>query len=731
MSQRTWEVRVNAVWNSNTQLVFAVNVLKGNEDLPKKERKRALYLVRAEKDINSIPVSKGQIWEIAGKYDASPEKLAFGDGFSKLRYTIKAVHLRCLKPRTGDEFIRFVDESSEFKGIGPDKACEIWLRHGQSVFEHVRNDDYSQFDFLSPLTARRFIKACQKYATIEYAERLSSLGFKSSVIQKIIKFHGVSSVEAIHGNPYIGLTFGMTFNEIDNIARNPSTFGIDNPADARRLAAAVEFLVNKERDKGHTVTPREMLYKDLRALLGSRELAIQALDTGALSSQIRVSEYGLHAFAPLVMEHFIAQEAITLANVDNSWAGVHELSYVAAVSELQSELQIELTPMQENAIKAGMLKEIFLLTGGAGTGKTTVLNALFKALNGIGYKIYPMALAGRAAECIKQATGHGAQTIHSAIRRGMIRDGDKAVVVIDEASMLDIPLLFQLMHKTPANTRYIFVVDPNQLPPIGFGLVLHDFVRANCLPHVELDVVKRSSSETGIPEFTDLIKDGIVPEQLTYKNITFHPTNKDDLVEKAVDLMERYFGEAIVIAPSNSRVTAINRECQFALNPAGTPILKPELDGFVDKYKFIMRKYDPVIFTRNIWDKDVQNGTMGQLVDTERTKDSYGVVITSWDKQVEIDDELLEEMSPAYGITLHRAQGSQFERIILVVDSSRMIDRSWIYTALTRAKVHVDIIGYEDAFVKAIKAPPHFTKRRTFLWQLLNNPDFKTAALPS
>ncbi|EIA1619094.1 AAA family ATPase [Vibrio parahaemolyticus] len=730
MSQRTWEVRVNAVWNSNTQLVFAVNVLKGNEDLPKEERKRALYLVRAEKGINSIHVSKGQIWEIVGKYDASPELLAFGDGFSKLRYTIRATHLRCLKPRTGEEFIRFVDESSEFKGIGPDKAREIWLMHGQSVFEHVRNDDYSQFDFLSPLTARRFIKACQKYATIEYAERLISLGFNSSVIEKIIKFHGVSSIEVVCDNPYIGLTFGMSFNDIDNIARNPNTFGIDNPADARRLAAAVEFLVNKERDKGHTVTPREMFYKDLRVLLGSRELAIQALDTCALSSQIKVSEYGLHAFAPLVMEHFIAQEATTLANVDNLWTDTHELFYTAAVSEIKSELQIELTPMQENAVKMGMLKEIFLLTGGVGTGKTIVLNALFKALRGLGYKIYPMALSGRVAECIKQATGHRAQTIHSAIRRDMIGDADKAVVVIDEASMLDTPLLFQLMYKTPANTRYIFVGDSNQLPPVSFGLVLHDFVRANCLPHVELDVVKRPIVDTGIPEFMGLIKDGIVPEQLTYKNITFHPTNKDDLVEKAVDLMERYFGEAIVIAPSISRVTAINRECQVALNPAGIPILNPELDGFVDKHKFIVRKYDPVIFTRNIWDKDVQNGTMGQLVDTERTKDSYGIVITNRDKQVEVDDELLEEMNPAYGISLHHAQGSQFERIIVVVDSSRMIDRSWVYTALTCAKAHVDIIGYEDAFVKAIKAPPYFTKRRTFLWQLLNNPDFKTAALP-
>ncbi|TON45123.1 hypothetical protein CGH55_25725, partial [Vibrio parahaemolyticus] len=126
-----------------------------------------------------------------------------------------------------------------------------------------------------------------------------------------------------------------------------------------------------------------------------------------------------------------------------------------------------------------MTNGVFILAGGAGTGKTTVLKTLFKALNNIGYKVYPLALAGRAAECIREATGYLSQTIHSAILTGGIKLGVKSVVVIDEASMVDIPLLFRLMRSVPENTQFIFVGDPFQLAPIGYGLALHDFIKAN------------------------------------------------------------------------------------------------------------------------------------------------------------------------------------------------------------------------------------------------------------
>ncbi len=717
-------MRVIAIWFSENQLVFTAKCIDGSEIDSEVKEKDKLYIIKADKESNAIPLSKGQLWKVAGNYDGKPEELKFNSGKIRRRYTIRATSLRCLKPDTMQEFVRYVAASPEFKGIGESKAEEIWGQLGKDVFRYAYEGNESKFDFLTPQAAKVFIKACKKYSTLEHAEWLRKYGFKTSVINKIITFHGADSIEAIKTNPYIAVSLGMSFKEIDALAQNPNTFNISAPDDERRLVAALEYTVHKELEKGHTVSSEKELYKPIRTILGNQGLALQALTLATKATQVRKSDFGIHAYAPLIMEHFIAVELLHLKSLKTAWTSDLDKAF----EDAKRALPFKLTSKQKEAVKTGMSNGVFVLTGGAGTGKTTVLKTLFKALNNIGYNVYPMALAGRAAECIRETTGYLSRTIHSAIFRGEMKSGSKLVVVIDEASMVDIPLLFRLLRRMPENTRFIFVGDPSQLPPVGYGLALHDFIKADCLPTVELDVVKRSSEESGISEYTKLIRHGVTPDNLTTGNITFHNTAIKEFSEKAVELLVEANGNAMVVAGSNTKVIVINRAAQFAINPNGTPIFDTEDGDVVDSYKDILREGDPVVFNKNFWDEGVQNGSMGFLEEVCRTDNAYGSVVLLDGSTVTITDALLNYLAASYCITVHKAQGSQFDRIIVVVDTSRVIDRSWIYTALTRAKIKVDIISTDEVFKKAVKAPPSFKKRRTFLWHLLKNPDFKSAA---
>ncbi|MGI9849318.1 AAA family ATPase [Vibrio vulnificus] len=717
-----WTMRVIAIWFSNTNLVFTAERVEGHDADPDTGHKDKLYVVKAPKDSNSIPLSKGQLWKVTGDYEGAPENLNFRSGKIRKRYTIRAINMRCLMPNTGEEFKRYVSESPDFKGIGAQKAEVIWSKLGKDVFRYAYENDLSKFDFLTPKIAKLFIKCCKQYSTLEHAEWLRECGFKTSTINKIVTFHGIDSIKAIKANPYIAITLGMSFNEIDALAQNPKTFNITSQCDERRLVAALEYVVQKELEKGHTVSDEKILYKSLRSLLKNQSLAFESLRLVHKASQVRKSEFGFHATAPLIMEHFIAVELLHLKSQASSWSSEMERAFNLA----QKDLPFELTAKQKEAVKTGMSSGVFILTGGAGTGKTTVLRVLFKALNQNGYKVYPMALAGRAAECIRAATGYLSQTIHGALMKGDMKAGDKSVVVIDEASMVDISLLFRLLRKIPENTRIIFVGDPYQLPPIGYGLALHDFIKAKCLPTVELDIVKRSSEDSGIPEYTKLIRHGLTPADLTMGNVTFYNTPRQLFSKKAVELMAEACGNATVVAGSNTRVTEINRATQFSINPHGAPILESEEGDFVGDCKITLRKGDPVVFNKNFWDEGVQNGTMGVLDSVSRVNDIFGEVTLLDGSKVAITEPLLQSLSASYCITVHKAQGSQFDRVVVVVDTSRIVDRSWIYTALTRAKNKVDIISTEEIFTEAIKAHPTFQKRRTFLWYLLNNPDFKT-----
>jgi exodeoxyribonuclease V alpha subunit len=297
----------------------------------------------------------------------------------------------------------------------------------------------------------------------------------------------------------------------------------------------------------------------------------------------------------------------------------------------------------------------------------------------------------------------------------------KFLLVIDESSMLDLPTMYKIVIHIDPTVRILFVGDPNQLPPIGAGNILSDIVKSKVIPNTELDIVKRQGASTGIPEYSKLVNSGIVPPELSTGNITFHHTAFEHVDDVCVELYKLDPENSRVVAPTNKLVQKINVICQQELNPQGKQLVFDK-DG--EKLFDQIYENDPVLFTQNNYDAHVQNGSLGKLISADKKDGHFGVVQLddfekTEDEFVSLTSSLLLSLNPGYCITLHKAQGSQFPRVIVALSPGANLDRAWLYTAVTRAEVELHIVGPKAKMISAIKNVSNASKRQTNLINLL------------
>ena len=233
-----------------------------------------------------------------------------------------------------------------------------------------------------------------------------------------------------------------------------------------------------------------------------------------------------------------------------------------------------------------------------------------------------------------------------------------------------------------------------------------------------LDIVKRQEGSTGIPEYSKLINQGVPPEQLSTGAIHFHETSKTDIAKVCCELYQQCPEDSRVMAPTKALVLEINKLTQQAVNPDSTS-LEFEING--DKFFLPLRLNDAVLFTQNHYDKGIQNGSLGTLTSTKPSGDSYGEVTLDTGEKVEIIQSVLDCMELGYAITLHKAQGSQFPRIIIALQNGRIVDRAWLYTAITRAESEIHIVGCSDDMKRITEAPSHSHVRNSYLKELLSD----------
>lgn len=678
------------------------------------------YIVSIRCENQSLPIkpSVGQQWRVRG-YRAL-EIVHAGDYALEQHLYDAPTEMECTLPETGEALIRFIAAEKEFIGIGEAKARALWDAFGRDLHAILKADSFEHRNrlraVLSDVSVNALYNGYAKYRNLAHANWLASIGVPLHIQQRILKHHDERTVDVLKANPYALLGFGMAFADVDSIAEQ---MGMEKSADVR-LRAALESALRKQVEKGHTYTTRQALQPEVTKLLVDKELVAQAFAQGHRNGQfiLRPETNTYHPTAQLMMESVIAKRLKALATVKDE-----DESVFKALAEAVLELPYELTERQLEAVKSSLANAVSCITGGAGTGKTTVLRTVLKAYAALGYEIYAVALSGRAAMRLHESIGFLTMTIARLLREAPIEPSliqAKHLLVIDEASMIDLPTMYRIVTHLAPSVRIILTGDPKQLPPIGCGKVLSDIVESGAIATVELNIVKRQEDSTGIPEYSAMINRGKVPTSLSVGAITFYETPPDQVVHQCKGLYAESPDNTQIIGATRALVGELNDECQRLINPDGKR-LRFTLHG--DDFFLDLRTGDPILFTKNNYDIGIQNGSLGMLTSTERgiqdDQETFGIVTLDTGEAIAITEDVIDCIELGYAITLHKAQGSQFPRIIVAVQKGRISDRAWLYTAITRAEVEIHIVGQAEDFRAIAESVSNADQRASFLRQLL------------
>jgi exodeoxyribonuclease V alpha subunit len=599
--------------------------------------------------------------------------------------------------------VRFLAERPEFAGIGKATALKLWEAFGSELYAILGSGDAGRLaDVLPPTQA---LIACDAWrhqqALADCVVFFDEHGIDRKVASRAVSFWGDGAVAKLRDNPYRLLTV-CTWASVDRVARQ---LGLARD-DRRRLVGAIEAAVYDRLDRKHTATPEARLLADVAARLrcgedGSRLALGEALADGAVVA----SPSGYQPAGAAHMERFIEGRIREMSRRDGGrrdlFIGTATPAEVDACMDgaLSGETGA-LTAGQRAAVRLAISERFAVLTGGAGVGKTTCLRAINAAARYFGHHVVQLALAGRAAQRMADATGQPARTIASWLRaatQGKAETGPHTLMIVDEASMLDLPTTYRLLFHMHRDARLLLVGDVAQLPPIGFGLVLHGLVGCMGVPQLELTEILRSREATGIPSVSRSIREGVVPPLPAYgpgtggcsfiasspEDVAAHVARiRRDLAREEVQVVGSVYGGPAGIDALNARF--------HAANAAG----KPTAGRFAAD--------DPVIWTVNDHERGLWNGSMGVVLDV-----AVGSLTVRLDgKMVVLDAGELGSLDLAYAVSTHKAQGSQFDTVIVPVVRSRLLDRTLLYTAVTRAVRRVVVVGSQTAFEEAVVTPP-------------------------
>ena len=707
---------------------------------------RAYFVVKASKVVlGQTCVQVGQWWRITG--DTKQQSLVV-NGYQLTEWQIAASEASLLLP-SGEHIVSMMAESAEFRGVGFVKARRLWEAFGEALYDILdRGDIASLSTVLTEDSAFQVVEAWSLYGDTRTLQWLHSKGFDSATGRKVVAFFGLDAADKIEADPYRLLSFCATWKQVDTLARQQ--FGI-NETDDRRLQGALEEACYRLFSEGHTVATLDVLLAKLLPILGRttadigwRSLVQQSLASGVTNGSYVVSAGGsFHPLGPFVMENMVAKTVSDRLRLGNTQLLTCD-DVEKVVVDYESTEGIKLNVEQNRAIQMAATHAFSLVTGGAGVGKTTVLKAIYRIYDTAGVHIVQMALAGRAAKRMQEATGRTAFTIAGFLRNTKPEDlARPCVVVIDEASMVDIITMSRLCELLPSHVRLLMVGDPNQLMPVGPGLVLHELAAVSTIPLVELKVVKRHGGDIAAAALA--IRDGVWPD---FSDIESAPIcflscamQAPRFGSEEAETLENTILRLYLQDPENSQILSsrrngidgtrgLNTLLQKHSTRQATPLLvwNSEHDS-LEHTGFHLG--DLLLCTRNMWDWGLQNGSLGKLVQIEETprllKNDEGIELgyalawAMWDdgERRPILETMLDDLELGYAITVHKAQGSQWPRIIVPISGNRLLDRTLVYTAVTRAQRQVILVGDEDAARTAVQGLPRARQRKVALGSVL------------
>lgn len=633
-----------------------------------------------------------------------------------------------LLPTSADGIYEYL-AGSTVKGIGPATAALIVDRFKEKSLDilEMHPEKLAEIKGISLTKAKDLSASFKKQAGVRrLTEFLCAYGIKPLVALKLYRAYGSAALETVHENPYIisASHIGASFAEADNLALE---LGIEGDS-INRISAAVLFELQHNSGNGHCFIPRDKLIAATSQLISvPADLVSDAIDSLSENGGLvcdKVANLNVCYLTELYeAETYTAERLKSMVGLKTkSSANIERL-----ITKLESLYNISYAPLQKQSIELALNNRILVITGGPGTGKTTILKGILSLYDELELETLLAAPTGRAAKRMSELTGREASTIHRLLGAKMAEDGETVVfskhegdplncdaLVLDECSMVDITLMSSLLKALKPGCRLVLVGDADQLPSVGPGNVFSDIIRSQTVPTVRLTEIFRQKGDSRIVRNAHMINRGEHPdfEANTGDFFRLRRLKGGTAVETIVELCARRLPENMkipsasiqVLSPTRKGETGtvnLNKRLQAALNPPSES-KKEKLFG-----EAVFRVGDRVIQTKNNYDTiwktkggvsgaGVYNGDIGTIAQIDPITETLTVDFE--DKLATYSFEMLNELEHAWALTVHKSQGSEYRAVVLALsgDVQMLLTRGVLYTAVTRAKELLIMVGDDN-----------------------------------
>lgn len=635
-------------------------------------------------------------------------------------------------PETSEQIIKYLS-SGVIRGIGPKKALLIVETFGTDTLNIIEDtpERLAELRGISLDQAKNIGEEFKKqYAMRTVMLGLEKYGLTPNECVRIYKKLGIGAVEMVRENPYClcSLGIGISFEKAELIEEKLE----EKPVPEHRIKEGILHVMRHNRaSRGHTCIPREKLLKPCADLLSTNEDTIDIIIDSLVSvAQLKVYIIDGTEFIFLPTSYRDERRIAERMSVVAKFPPPRMSTLAQTIDDIEYENNIKYEELQRKAIATAANKGLLILTGGPGTGKTTAIKGIIKVFEKQNLDIALAAPTGRAAKRMTELTGKEAKTIHRLLevewdeddrpvfRRDTKNPLDCNALILDELSMVDISLFASLLDALPLGCRLILVGDSDQLPPVGAGNVLHDLIKAEVLPVIELNKVFRQAMESKIVSNAHKIVRGEMPDLKNDNKDFFHMERQSTFLasqtvaELCAERLKKAYGwdplsDIQVICPSKKGETGtvnLNKILQSVLNPKNDNkhevIVAGQLFREGDKVMQTKNNYNIEWESENEKGNGIFNGDIGIL---EKINTQNGLVTINFDGRIaELAAENLGELDLSYAITVHKSQGSEFKAVIMPVIGvvPELSYRNLLYTAVTRAKDMLITIGSADLVYK-------------------------------
>ena len=670
--------------------------------------------------VGTIPLpAVGERLMVTGRWTSHP---SYGKQF-------EAEFLERLLPETRADIMGYLS-SRILKGIGPKMAARIVGHFGEKTLQIIQREPerLAEVSGISLAKAKSIGEDFLSQVGMRHLMEFFTLHhLPAELAVKTYKLYGESTVDILYDDPYLLTEEGLDapFGVVDQFAIELGFTGND----PRRVDAGILFELRYNLSAGHGFLPLDKLAAATTQLLNIQEAVVLDSISRLLKAQRLIQDNLANTqiiYLPAIYEAEVFTAAKLLNLSQDTYSAPKQLDKL--ISGLSKTSGVDYSAQQESAIRASATSGLLLITGGPGTGKTTIVRGIVSLYEKMGLSCVLAAPTGRAAKRLTEVTGQEASTIHRLLEAGIdphtgdmffARDEGNPLkadaVIVDEMSMVDISLLHHLLKALPEGCRLVLVGDPDQLPPVGPESPFSDMLRSGCLPSVRLTEIFRQAQESLIVMNAHRINQGILPELRNVKSdFFFLPCQSEEAVAQTIcglcaTRLPKNMGipadQIQVLSPSKkgaAGTVALNKLLQSCLNPPA-PGKKERHYG-----EFSFREGDRVMQIRNnydiMWKKTdgstvgtgIFNGDIGCIQSIDPAMEQMTVVFD--DRIVEYDFSQLTELEPAYAMTVHKSQGSEYRAVVLSAwnGSAYLLNRSVLYTAITRARELLIIVGKEE-----------------------------------